>query len=1031
MAIEARSPLNEKVGVYLLLVMEETGIDRSNNASNVNISVYLETRGDYAYLEYYSYNTVFSMKPTGEWSSTPGDSRTVNSFPALNGWARRQIISKNYKVYHNADGSVSPYTASATGRMNITLSGYWLGSTTVSGTLNLTQWSNYTNADIGKISKIRFADKELPPNNNSVITIGAPSITFDLTNINFDRFNYKYKIWTTSGGSNARWETYTLARGQNSITDDIVEGRSTRWFDYTSYSNKEYWITLITEDRNGNKVGEFPLVPKLEYDSPVSNPSVNGLVNMQSADSISVRIPRLRVSPLYHIAINSVEFNSTDDTVLTEIEGNKLTFEKLYISGDANIDIPVSAEFRNLLKRYGGTFSGERTFKISFTYSIDGPGDAYSGEITGRYTLADSTLNINESMGPTRLVDINNSVKSITGNENILVAGKSTIKCIVPTNLFSSSDRSDSIVNRIVVSIGNISAEANLDINRATSWGGNPQTEIVFNNSNTLSSAPNTYTVTAYNTKGKQATKTYNCDIIPYSAPRINYSARRSGDNTFIVTRVNDDNNKPFVSPVIVGGSNKNTVSSLTINYKIDSGQWVNITNRFGSTSVDNNGRINLSHYTTIDGGNTIRRESQITIELVLTDRFGGRSQQNISVASWKPLIHIDGNRSGVAINSMYPTDVSNGWLFSDTGFATKNFFLSGKNWSFNDNYSREGIHQSYGNNFNNISFDNFKAGWFYWTNSASNKPTGNSNSWGNFLVTGVSNDPNGASWIHILAFDTAGNTYTRRRINRDGWSSWDKLATGQIDLSGYTTTAVTNSLASRVDTLETYKSSVSWLHGILTETGGPNKDNMRMKSLETKGITGQNLNLEEFTEEGTFWFENWRFRNSSIPYDYGMLINKYAPNGQEFLQFFIRHDGQKIMVRGKNHGPNHDSTWDGWNWILGTSTVPVKEDSVTLLNGWDAYESDHPKVRRIGDLISVTGQITRDGPANVKLPIMNLPSWARPRRELGVRIVTSETSNWGNCETCHCVVKTNGDVYKAGGRLFYAWSDIQFSFSL
>ena len=203
------------------------------------------------------------------------------------------------------------------------------------------------------------------------------------------------------------------------------------------------------------------------------------------------------------------------------------------------------------------------------------------------------------------------------------------------------------------------------------------------------------------------------------------------------------------------------------------------------------------------------------------------------------------------------------------------------------------------------------------------------------------------------------------------------------------------------------------------------------MKSLETKGITGENLNLEEFTEEGTFWFEKWRFKNSSIPYDYGMLINKYAPNGQEFLQFFIRHDGQKIMVRGKNHGPNHDSTWDDWNWILGTSTVPVKEDSVTLLNGWDAYESDHPKVRRIGDLISVTGQITRDGPANVKLPIMNLPSWARPRRELGVRIVTSETSNWGNCETCHCVVKTNGDVYKAGGRLFYAWSDIQFSFSL
>lgn len=986
MAIEARTPLNEKVGVYLLLVMEETGIDRANNASNMNISVYVETRGNYAYLEYYSYNTVFSMKPTGVWSNTPGESRTVNNFSALNGWARRQIISKNYKVYHNADGSVPPYTATATGKMNITLSGYWFGSATVSGTLNLTQWSNYTNADVGKISKIRFADKELPPNNNSVITIGAPSITFDLSNINFDKFNYKYKIWTTSDGSNARWETYTLARGQNSITDNIVEGRSTRWFDYTSYSNKEYWITLITEDRNGNKVGEFPLVPKLEYDSPVSNPSVNGVVNMQSAGSISVRIPRLKVSPFYHIAINSVEFNSTNDTVLTEIEGNKLTFERTYITGDTNIDIPVSAEFRNLLKRYGGTFSGERTFKIRFTYSIDGPGDAYSGEITGRYTLADSTLNINESLGPTRLVDINNSVKAITGNENIIIAGKSTIKCIIPTNLFSSSDRSDSIVNRIAVSIGNISAEANLDVNRATGWGGNPQTEIVFNNSNSLSSAPNTYTVTAYNTKGKQATKTYNCEIIPYSAPRINYSARRSGDNTFIINRANDDNSKPFVSPVIVGGSNKNTVSSLTINYRVDNGQWTNITNRFGNINADNNGRINLNTSVNIDGGNTIRRGSQISLELVLTDRFGGRSQQNISVPSWKPLIHIDGNRSGVAINGMYPTDVTNGWLFSDTGFATKNYVLSGKNWSFNDNYSREGIHQSYGNNFDNISFDNFKAGWFYWTNTTANKPTGNSNSWGNFLVTGVSNDPNNASWIHILAFDTDGNVYIRRRINRYGWSNWDKLSIGQIDLSGYTTTAVTNTLAGRVDTLEGYKSSMAWLHGKLTETGGPDKNSLRLKSLQTKEIPGNNLVLDEFMEEGTFFYRKGNFSNTSIPSDYGYLINKYSPGGLEFLQIFIEYRGTTVMSRGKNHGANGDSPWDPWTkWI--TDENFTESYNVTLNSGWEhyygpKYHNNPVKIYKLaGNMIRIEGWVKNmnDKPSN---DILYIPEWAKSADE-------------------------------------------------
>ena len=988
MAIEARSPINGSVGVYLLLVMEETSIDRNNNTSNVNVSLYIETRGKHARIEYRLFNTRYSIQPSGNWSSSPGESKNVTSIPDVRGWNRHRIISKNYSVSHNADGSVSPFTVDGYASLNITLDGYWFGSASVSASLDLSQWTNYTNADVGKISKIRFADKVLPATNSSVITIGAPSIIFDLSNINFDRFNYAYKIWTTTGGDNARWEYYTLARGQNSITDNITEDAPTGWYNYTSYSNKEYWITLITEDKRGNKVGEFPLIPKLEYDSPVSDPSVNGTVNMQSAGSISVRIPRLKVSPRYHIVVNSVEFNSTNDTVLTEIEGNKLTFERYGITGDTNIDIPVSAEFRNLLKRYGGTFSGERTFKIRFTYSIDGPGDAYSGEIIGRYTLADSTLNINESLGPTRLIDINTGVKNVTGNENILVAGKSTIKCIVPTNLFSSSDKSDSIVNRIVVSIGNISAEVNLDVNNSTGWGGNPQTEIVFNNSNSLTSAPNTYTVTAYNTKGKQATKTYNCDIIPYSAPRINYSARRSGDNAFIINRANDDNSKPYISPVIVGGSNKNTVSSLTINYRVDSNQWTNITSRFGSTNVDNNGRINLNPTVNIDGGNTIRRESQITLELVLIDRFGGRSQQNISVPSWKPLIHIDGNRSGVAINSMYPTDVSNGWLFSDTGFATKNVILSGKNWSFNDNYSREGIHQSYGNNFDNISFDNFRAGWFYWTNSAANKPTGNSNSWGNFLVTGVSNDPNGASWIHILAFDTAGNTYTRRRINRDGWSSWDKLATGQIDLSGYTTTAVTNSLASRVGTLETYKPSVAWLHNALTETGGPDKDSLRLKSLQTKEIPGENLSLDEFMEEGTFFYRKYKFSNTSIDFDYGYLINKYSPGGLEFLQIFIEYRGTRMMMRGKNHGANGDSPWDPWTWWLNTDNF-LDSGDVTYNYGWsDYYDGDDRRPLRVhkmsNKLIRIEGWVKNSvkQPAKANNTILYVPNWAIPKRD-------------------------------------------------
>lgn len=983
--------LYNSTGTKLVMTAVEESIDIRANKSVVRVIIAIETDSLFHLI---GGTRKFIIDSTNGWDIHR--EFTSGTIGPIHKGERHVVFNHTYTITHADDGSSGDFGIKVKGILNVSLNNYgrgqyyWFGTQEVSLTVPITQWTNYGSGDAARISKIRVAGKELAASNNSRIPIGAPSISFDLTNLQFDTFDYHYRIWMTSNGEreSGRWERYEIARGQTTIVDQIVDPSNpsyTRWYDYTSYSTTEYWIELVTVDKYGREVGKFALTPKLVWDSPVRKPSIDNVVRMNSDGNIVLTVPRLEASPVYHIEVYNVEFIGDSDSVIDELGNKRLTASVNNLRGDTTLNIPIPEDYRALFKRNVRTFSGERSFKVYYKYSIDGPGDVHTSDVEGRYTLADALINVNTSKGNPRLIDTNNGVKNVTGNERIIVAGKSDIKCIIPSDLFSSTDASDAVINRISVQIGNITADVNIPSNRVTGWGGNPLTEVVFNNSATLNSAPNSYTLTAYNSKGKQLSKSYGCEIIPYSAPRINYSARRSGDNVFVMSRANDDNSKPFVAPVIVGGSNKNTVSSLTINYKIDNGQWVNITSRFGNTSVDNNGRINLNPNVSIDGGNTIRRESQITLELVLMDRFGGRSQQNISVPSWKPLIHIDGNRSGVAINSMYPTDVSNGWLFSDTGFATKNVILSGKNWSFNDNYSREGIHQSYGNNFDNISFDNFRAGWFYWTNSAANKPTGNSNSWGNFLVTGVSNDPNGASWIHILAFDTAGNTYTRRRINRDGWSSWDKLATGQIDLSGYTTTAVTNSLASRVNTLETYKPSVAWLHNALTETGGPDKDSLRLKSLQTKEIPGENLSLDEFMEEGTFFYRKSKFSNTSIDFDYGYLINKYSPGGLEFLQIFIEYRGTRMMMRGKNHGANGDSPWDPWNWWLNTENM-FHSDNVQPINGWESYyASNPPKAYKISNhMVRIQGWIktTRDPSEDV---IATIPNWAIPRVAGGV----------------------------------------------
>lgn len=1033
-------------GTSLVVTAFEESTDVSANKSVIRVIIAIETT---SYFHLIGGSKMFTIESTNGWSNVyknfnsgtigPIQASTVNGRQVI---GRHVVFNHTYTLDHAKDGSCESFDIRVRGELNVTLrdeiywtgKSFWFGTQEVSLSVPTTQWTNYGNGDVARISKIRVAGKELAASNSSKIPIGAPSISFDLTNLRFDTFTYYYKIWMTSGGENARWERYELARGQTTIIDQIVDisnPSDTRWYDYTSYSSTEYWITLVTVDKYGREVGEFALIPKLVWDSPVRKPSVDNIVNMKSDSSIVLTVPRLEASPAYHIEVYNVEFIGDNNSIIGELGDKKLVASVNNLRGDTTLNIPIPEDYRNLFKRNVRTFSGERSFKVYYKYSIDGPGDVHTSEVEGRYTLADAAINVNTSKGEPRLIDTNNGVKNVTGNERVIVAGKSNIKCIIPSDLFSSTDANDAVINRISVQIGNITADTNIESNRVTGWGGNPLTEITFNNSSALSSAPNSYTITAYNSKGKQLSKSYGCEIIPYSAPRINYNARRSGDNVFVMNRANDDNSKPFISPVVVGGSNKNSVSSLTINYKIDTGQWVNITNRFGSSSADGNGRINLNPSVTIDGGNTIRRESQIAIELVLIDRFGGRSQQNISVASWKPLIHIDGNRSGVAINSMYPNDVTNGWLFSDTGFATKNYVLSGKNWSFNDNYSREGIHQSYGNNFNSISFDNFKAGWFYWTNTTANKPTGDSNSWGNFLVTGVSNDPNNASWIHILAFDTGGNVYIRRRINRDGWSNWDKLSIGQIDLSGYTTTATTKELKDRVDTLNGYKTSMAWLHGKLTETGGAKKENIRLKSIESKKyeVVGDKNFMNDITEEGNFWYNKDIIESHSeayIGYN-GHLTNKYAPEGVDnMLQTFVDENVKKILIRTKN-----GEKWNGWKEIMTSDRVYINSDFVTLLSGWGAYDGDHPIVHRLGRVIFVTGQIGSEHPIDTSGVIMNLPSWARPRRDVGVKILSSTTAQWKDVFTVHCIVKTNGDVVRVKGEIYYVWNDIQFSFSL
>lgn len=133
------------------------------------------------------------------------------------------------------------------------------------------------------------------------------------------------------------------------------------------------------------------------------------------------------------------------------------------------------------------------------------------------------------------------------------------------------------------------------------------------------------------------------------------------------------------------------------------------------------------------------------------------------------------------------------------------NSVFAGKNNSFADNYSRMGIDNVYDNDFNNINFDNFRAGWYNWAAGAKNKPTGNRNSWGTFFLTGNVKERRWSSWLYITAYDLDGNMYLRRRINTGNWDSWVQISTG--------------------DTLGNYRPTIEWLHNSLNSSGGARKE--------------------------------------------------------------------------------------------------------------------------------------------------------------------------------------------------------------
>lgn len=267
----------------------------------------------------------------------------------------------------------------------------------------------------------------------------------------------------------------------------------------------------------------------------------------------------------------------------------------------------------------------------------------YSGSTdlgTEETTIA---ISVNDQAAPTfsnyTYADTNSTTTTITGNNQVLISGKSTLTAYISAAQAATAKYS-ATMNQYSFTINAQSAteaytEAAITKNLGT----------VTLPSTTTENQAKDLVVAAIDSRGKQTSLTRTVVVIPYTNPTISASAARlNGFENQTTLTVSGS-----VSPLLVNGTGKNSVNStngLQYRYKAQStttwGSWTNIASTYNATTgavSANNVIINLDNQTAYD------------LEFKLTDKLGS-STVAITVSQGQPAFYI-GTDGRISVGGM------------------------------------------------------------------------------------------------------------------------------------------------------------------------------------------------------------------------------------------------------------------------------------------------------------------------------------------------------------------------------------------
>lgn len=469
------------------------------------------------YLSYYSLSVGARSDST---ISINGTSETYTA-PAISdyssGWKKKLLKTKTVRVNHNADGTKSGVSLSASWRFSGTYSGVSIGTITASTSVTL----------------------------NS-IDRSAPTVSCSVTGITADGF----KISGSSSATSDIWQ-YSLNGGSTLTQFSTTAGTSVSITLSSLSPNTSYSVRVRARKKSNQVYGTSGTITTKTLGGAVIASCSNFAADASSV-TLSMRVTVYNASYTNYITIKN------GSTTYLSLAG------RTWATGTSDRSITLSASERTTLLNAMANLK-------SFTATIQLVTKSGTTQIGNASTCTCTISTTQSASSPTisgfTFADSYTTTTAITGNDQVLIQGYSKLTVTPGT---ATSKNGASIVSYSAVCSG---------VTKSNTTGA----ALALGEIGTSGTRDITLTVT--DSRGYTASVTKSVTVVAYSKPKVNSaSLRRTNDIETEMQLIFDGS----ISPITVGGTQKNSLLYVRYRYKLTSASSYNsYTSILGSVTAN------------------------------------------------------------------------------------------------------------------------------------------------------------------------------------------------------------------------------------------------------------------------------------------------------------------------------------------------------------------------------------------------------------------------------------------------------------